>query len=251
MMSDSEPFEFVSAGADSAILCVHGFTSTPYSMRGLGSYLASDSLSVYSILLPGHGTSPEDLEKTVWNDWRLAVEEKYGFLRQRYKRVFLCGQSLGSLLSLHLASYYPCAGIVSISSGVRLKDRLSALIPLFKGVIRFINKKNGPDVKDPEAKQKEIHYQKMPTRSIREIQKLLKLVKKRLPFIQAPVLFVHAAEDHIIDVKSMEWCFEHVGSEVKRKIILTNSYHVATIDYDRQKVYHQTDSFIKKIIHNQ
>lgn len=248
MIPGSEPFSFISAESGSAVICVHGFTSTPYSMRELGSYLASDRLSVYSVLLPGHGTRPEDLERTTWTDWYSAVENKFNELSGKYRQVFLAGQSLGALISLVIASYHNCEGIVAISSGDELKDPLSDLIPLAHPFIRFINKTNGPDIKDPEAKKKEIHYERMPTRSIYEIQKILKLVKKRLPFVMAPVLFIHAAEDHVISVQSMERCFERIGSPVKRKVILRNSYHVATMDFDKNTVQRESKTFIEDFI---
>lgn len=244
----AEPFLFHSPAASNAMLCVHGFTSTPFSMLELGGHLAADDLSVYSVLLPGHGTNPHDLEKTTWNDWYTAVEKEYHNLSGRYGRVFLCGQSLGALLALSLASFCNPAGIISISSGLKLKSKLSALIPLWMHAQRFIRKKNGPDIKDPEAGKKEIHYQTMPLRSIHEIQKGLKLLKKRLPFIYAPVLFIHAAEDHVIDISSMERCYHLIGSTIKSKIILKNSYHVATSDYDRGRLFEETRNFIRMLM---
>ncbi len=244
----AEPFLFHSPSARSALLCVHCFTSTPFSMAELGRHAANDDLSVHSVLLPGHGTNHLDLEKTTWNDWYTSVENYYKNLSGSYEKIFLCGQSLGALLVLTLATFYNPAGIISISSGIRLKNKLTALIPLFKHVKRFTVKKNGPDIKNHWARKKEIHNPIMPLRSIHEIQKGLRLLKKRLPLVHAPVLFIHAADDKVIDIRSMEHCYRHVGSENKSKIILENSGHVATLDNDKDRLFEETRNFISTLM---
>ncbi len=217
-------------------------------MREYGSYLATERLSVYSVLLPGHGTSPEDLEQKKWADWLSAVEGKYQALSERYHEIFLAGQSLGAMLNLYLASVRPCAGVIAISAGTRLKDPFSVMIPVFRYIIRFVRKKNGADICDPEAKKREIHYPVMPAKSIREVQKVLKLVKNRLPLIKSPVLFIHAVNDHVIGIKSMEHCYRKIGSEMKRKVILKNGFHVATMDYDKATVMQMSMAFINECL---
>jgi carboxylesterase len=65
-----DPFDFVGDdNGDVGVVCIHGFTGTPYEMRYLGGALArtgSAIRAVRGILLPGHGTSLDDLERTRW-----------------------------------------------------------------------------------------------------------------------------------------------------------------------------------------
>ena len=42
-------------------LLIHCFTGSPKEFRQMGEYLAKKGISVYAPLLPGHGTSPEQL----------------------------------------------------------------------------------------------------------------------------------------------------------------------------------------------
>ena len=67
------PFDLVGEG-HVGVVCVHGFTGTPYEMRYLGDRLAGAGYHVHGLLLPGHGTRVEDLEQTRWTDWTASVE---------------------------------------------------------------------------------------------------------------------------------------------------------------------------------
>ena len=94
----AEPFDLVAnrvgdEEATTAVVCVHSFTGTPYEMRYLGERLADGGFHVRGVLLPGHGTSPEDLDRTTWHDWTGAVEAAFDELRTDFERVAVVGQS--------------------------------------------------------------------------------------------------------------------------------------------------------------
>ena len=55
------------------------------------------------LLLPGHGTRIEDMQRTNGKEWTAAVEHAYEELSRECNRVFLVGLSLGAVLACHLA----------------------------------------------------------------------------------------------------------------------------------------------------
>ena len=61
-------------GGSHGVLVLHGFTGNPQSMRPLAQALAAAGFTVELPLLPGHGTSVEDLIPTRWEDWSGAAE---------------------------------------------------------------------------------------------------------------------------------------------------------------------------------
>src|SRR3954466_2961289 len=63
-----DPFDFDGDGSV-GVVCVHGFTGSPYDMRFLGGELARAGFHVHGLMLPGHGTRIEDLDATRWTDW--------------------------------------------------------------------------------------------------------------------------------------------------------------------------------------
>jgi carboxylesterase len=55
----------------------------------------------------------------------------------------------------------------------------------------------------------------------------------------------HSVDDHTLPVSNTEIIMKGVGSKVKQRIELTNSYHVATIDYDAEIIYENSRIFIE------
>ena len=65
-MAGAEPFS--AAGGPYGVLVLHGFTGNPGSMRPLAEAFADAGFSVELPLLPGHGTSVEDMLGTGFDD---------------------------------------------------------------------------------------------------------------------------------------------------------------------------------------
>ncbi|MBC7976828.1 MAG: alpha/beta fold hydrolase, partial [Myxococcales bacterium] len=86
----SEPFDFVGDG-EVGVVCVHGFTGSPYEMRYLGEQLARAGHTVAGPRLPGHGTSVDELDRTGWEDWAAAVEREAEAMSARCRRVVVVG----------------------------------------------------------------------------------------------------------------------------------------------------------------
>jgi carboxylesterase len=108
----SDPFDLAGDASaetdpDVGVVCIHGFTGSPYEMRYLGGALARAGITARGLVLPGHGTSVDDLERTRWEDWAAAVEREIDAMFRRHGRVAVVGQSLGGLLALHVAAHRP------------------------------------------------------------------------------------------------------------------------------------------------
>jgi carboxylesterase len=74
-------------GEGIGIVLVHGFTSTPYEVRYLGEHLAREGFTVRAPLLPGHGATLDELDRTTWHDWADSVEREADAMRRRCARV--------------------------------------------------------------------------------------------------------------------------------------------------------------------
>ncbi len=96
-----EPFDL--AGNSTGVLLLHGFTSTPQSVRHVGYELhMRTGFTITAPLLAGHGTSPEDLARTGHRDWIASAEAALHALQQRASRVIVAGLSLGGTIALNL-----------------------------------------------------------------------------------------------------------------------------------------------------
>ncbi|HWN69404.1 MAG TPA: hypothetical protein VNM90_17305, partial [Haliangium sp.] len=75
-LGDSAPFWF-SGNNDVGVLCVHGFTGTPFEVRHLGRRLNEGGFTVSGPALPGHTTSIDELDQTTWRDWYGRVAQSF------------------------------------------------------------------------------------------------------------------------------------------------------------------------------
>lgn len=233
---------FYIKGGEIGVLICHGFMGTPQSVRYLGERFAELGYTVLAVRLKGHGTDYRDLEKCTSEDWFNSLENGYKVLKEECSKVFVIGQSMGGALTLKLAYKYPnIDGIMLINAALS--------VPAYEFVRkldhppRYINE-GKPDIKNPNIY--EITYDKAPTSAIFELQKTMASVPRVLPYVTCPVLGIYSIDDHVVPPESTEYILKHVRSANKNKVVLENSYHVASMDYDQEKIVQESHQFIVK-----
>lgn len=229
-------------GKVGALFC-HGFSSSPQNMRFLADYLAERGIAVRAPLLPGHGTTWEDLNTKTNEDWYSTIESAFHDLAAECDEVFLVALSFGAALALDLAARYPdrIAGIVTMAGFVGSKDPRRFVAP----VIRRLTKSLpgiGNDIADPE--HKEIVYDRLATNAAHFVLKQLKRARLGLPSVTAPILVMHGRNDHTVPAFNAHLIYDTVGSTDKELVWLERSYHVVTLDHDREEVFDRTYRFI-------
>src|SRR5256714_14080830 len=105
VLPGAEPFS--APGGPHGALVLHGFTGSPQSMRGLAKAFAAAGFAVELPLLPGHGTTVEDMATTGGDDWSGTAEAAYQELAARCDRVGVAGLSVGGPLTAWLARAPP------------------------------------------------------------------------------------------------------------------------------------------------
>lgn len=238
-----EPFK-LGSGPVGALL-VHGYTGSPQGMRGLGEALAEGGLNVHAPRLPGHGTTWQDLDTKRAEDWLGTVEGSFEELAEQTEEVFLVALSFGAALCLDLAARYPerVAGLVTISGLVDTRDPRRFVAPLIARIVKSLPGV-GDDIADPAGK--EIAYDRLPSRSTLEMVRFLKRAKAAVLHVRAPILIAHARQDHVVPPWNAQYLYDHVGSTDKELLWLDRSYHVVTLDFDRDLVSERTLAFIKE-----
>lgn len=244
----SAPFDLVGEGAV-GVVCVHGFTGTPYEMRYLGEQLARAGYSVHGLRLPGHGTRASDLDQTTWSDWADAVEDAYDTLRMLCGQVAVVGQSLGGLLALHLASRRPdVAAVASLAAPLWLEG-LSARVAQWAADgmlrrVRAIPKFYGSDVRDRRTRAENPCYSAIPTRALAELAAFMRVADKSLDAVTQPTLVLHALHDHTAPVA----CAARIAERTRavRLRVLPKSYHLIAADVERDIVAAEVIDFLRR-----
>ena len=130
-------------GSNLGVLLIHGFTATTTEVRHLAEFFIKKGCTVIAPLLPGHGTSPSDLNKTKLADWINCIEENYSCLKEKCDDVIVGGESMGGVLSLYLAEKHSDISAVLLYSTALSVGKLkySKLLRYFFPIID----KNIPD----------------------------------------------------------------------------------------------------------
>lgn len=231
-------------GGPHGALVLHGFTGTPQSMRGLAQAFADAGFSVEMPLLPGHGTSLDDMLSTGWSDWSAAVDAAYVDLAGRCEQVVVAGLSMGGSLALWVGMQHDdVAGLVLVNpacpppgSATETIEGLQALVDSDAAIMDAI----GNDIADPD--QTELAYAQTPVGPLLDLYKAGEELSARLGEITCPVLLMNSPEDHVVAPEHSEHVAASVGGPVER-VTLERSYHVATLDFDRDLINERAVEF--------
>ena len=239
----AEPFRH--DGGPVGVLLCHGFTGTPHSMRPWAEFLASHGLTVSLPRLPGHGTRWQDANLTRWTDWYGTVEREFLILKERCDDVFVMGLSMGGTLTLRLAERHGAdvAGIVLVNPSLLHRDPLMPLLPWLCQVVPSVRGVAG-DIKKPGVV--ELAYDRTPLRALYSLTKLWELVRNDLPLVTQPVLLFRSTEDHVVKPDSSALLRSKISSRDVEEVVLEDSYHVATLDNDAQRIFDGSLEFIRR-----
>ena len=244
-MKGSEPVFII--GNDIGFLFIHGFTGSPFEGRELAHRLHDTlGITVSVPLLPGHGTRPEDLQNLSWEEWYAFVENKFLELKMHCRQIFVCGQSVGAALALRLTANQDCQGVICLAGAVFLKDWRLFLLPIARHLVTYHYKSKGPDIRDKSRKAEIPNYPKYPVRSVDQLLALFENVRKDLSRVTAPALLIHSRKDRTIHFSNLKYIYNHIASANKETVILDESYHVISIDVEKELVWMRIESFINQ-----
>jgi carboxylesterase len=246
LIPGAEPWSHVADGPHGALV-IHGFTGNPGSMRGVAEALAEAGFHVEMPLLPGHGTTVDDMLPTRWADWLGAAEAAYQALGARTQKVVVVGLSMGGALTLRLGADHPeIAGLVCINPATQ--PQAPEVVEMLQGMIdsgTTTMPAIGSDIADPDAH--ESAYDATP------LAPLLSLVQDGLaplgaeyPNMHMPLLLLNSPQDHVVEPVQGDYLAAHYGGPVDR-VLLERSYHVATQDFDKDIIFDRSVAFAHRV----
>ncbi|WP_030783722.1 alpha/beta hydrolase [Streptomyces sp. NRRL S-920] len=244
VLPGAEPFRH--EGGEVGVLLCHGFTGSPQSLRPWAEYLAERGLTVSLPLLPGHGTRWEDMQATGWQDWYAEVERELRGLLERCTRVFVFGLSMGGTLTLRLAAKHGDAisGIVLVNPANKLHGLSPYALPVARHFVRT-TKGIASDIAKPGSV--EIGYDRVPLHAAHSMRVFFRMVDGELPQVTQPLLLLHSPRDHVVPPADSARVLSRVSSRDVTEILLEQSYHVATLDHDADRIFEESYAFIGRL----
>ena len=225
-----------------AVLFLHGFNSSPHALREWARLTADAGYRVSLPRLPGHGTTWRELAATRWRDWYDCAERELLALAAETDQVFVAGHSMGGSLALRLAAHRreAVAGLVLVNPGL-LAYPLHRLAPLASLVISRVPSRRH-DIAEPGALRH--GYDQTPLRAAVSLFEMFAEVRASLDLVTCPTLVFKSVADHVIPGASVDYLRSHLSSDDITVRELARSYHVATLDYDRDQIFLETLDFI-------
>lgn len=223
------------------VLFCHGFTGSPWSLLEWARLTADAGYRVSLPRLPGHGTTWQELNLTGWRDWYAAVERAFLELRAGCDTVFVAGLSMGGALALRLAEKYPddVAGLVLVNPAVMGYRKMWAIPTLrrFRASARAV----GSDIAAPGVLENA--YERTPLHAAASLMQLWVDVRACLDLVNCPILLFRSTTDHVVPAASAAFILSHVSSDDVTERVLSRSYHVATMDHDKDEIFRESLAF--------
>jgi carboxylesterase len=233
-------------GGEVAVLLCHGFTGSPQSLRPWAQHLAGQGLTVSLPLLPGHGTRWQDMALTGWQDWYAEVDRELRALRRRCARVFVAGLSMGGALALRLAARHGegVEGVIVVNPANKVHGLSAYALPVARHLVRTTKGIASDIAKEGVL---ESGYDRVPLHSAHSLRAFLRLVDGELPQVTQPLLLLRSVHDHVVPPADSARVLSRVSSTDVTEILLEQSYHVATLDHEADRIFEESYAFIARI----
>jgi len=244
-----------------AVLLFHGLTGSPGELYRFGKDLFSSGYDVYCPVLPGHCRDAEAIKLARWEDWHAFALKSFDEIANRYTAVYLSGICFGSVLALAVAAERQnVTGIAALSTTFFLDGwslpPVRVLMPFgFATIFKFLYAfpESGPMGVKNKAIRKQVEESMngknasalncFPLLCVYELSKLSRFMRKRLHQVDVPVIVFHSTRDDLASLKNAHVILKGVRSARKEFITLRNSYHLITLDNEKEMVSAKTIEF--------
>lgn len=254
------------AGGEHAVLLIHGLQSSPVEMQPLAKQLNQSGYTVHVPHIRGYGYKHGDDAHSIthWEDWHATVLAEFNALKRSYETVCVGGLCIGAVLSLSIAAELGDeVTALSLLATTLYYDGWSIpwyrfLLPIgYYTPFRYIysyREREPFGLKNKQLRKwvaREMEYKdssiagasKLALPAIHEAELLIRSVKQSMRRITAPALIMHAVEDDISTPRSAQFVASNIGSKIVECIMLHDSYHMLTIDNEREQVAADTIRF--------
>ncbi|MFW9827800.1 MAG: alpha/beta hydrolase [Candidatus Thorarchaeota archaeon] len=244
VMQGAGPFYF--KGNRIGILMIHGGGGgTSADLKDIAEDLhLKEGYTVNVPLLPGFGTTPKELKNIQLSDWKIFLSREISIMKDKCDKIIVGGHSMGGVLALILAANYNLDAVFTISAPIGIRNILILFVPFFKIFVKYHSIETEQFKKDTNGKW--VGYNKIPSNIATKLKKLIKEMKKSLKDIICPAIILQGCLDSEIKRKSIDYIFNNIKSERKRKVWLENNSHPILNSPDHDQIVLELIKFINE-----
>lgn len=254
------------AGGEHAVLLLHGLQSSPAELQPLAKKLNQAGYTVHVPHIRGYGFAHGDTPRSVthWQEWHAIATNEFLALKKQYQSVAVGGLCIGAVLSLSVAEEQgdEVAALTLLATTFWYDGwgipwyRFMRYVGYYSPVRYFYSYREREPfgLKNEQLRRwiaKEMSHKdssivgasRLNLPAIQEAERMIKSVKKNLSKVTAPAIVIHAEEDDVSSPRNADFVYANIGSRTKQLVMLDNSYHMITVDNDREQVASDTIRF--------
>jgi len=256
-------------GGPIGVLLIHGLCGSPTELRYVANGLARQGYTVSCPQLAGHCDGDTALRNSTWNDWYGSAQQGLKELSERCETVIVGGLSTGALLAMLLAHEHKTLvkGLTLFSPTLWLTGRR---VPWYAKLFNLVALKSIANLFDfPVPHQFGIKDDRLrnfickalkapgaakmpmttPGAAVLERRWLAQKVARIARFVSQPTLIIHPREDDYAGMDNAFFLQKNLLGHVDM-VVLEDSYHIVTIDRQRDLVLQRTTDFLARLTAN-
>lgn len=247
----SRPYLLKPLRVRAGIVLVHGYLAAPEEVRDMANYFYGQGYAVYCVRLKGHGTAPEDLARTNWEEWYESVNRGYAVIKSLTDDIIMGGFSTGGCLALLAAGKKrrKIRAVFSVNAPLQLRNYAVHLVPSLNAVNsligRFRKKSSAWEFVENNPENEHINYRRNPVTGVRELSEAMSAMERALPDIDVPTLVVQGSHDPVVDPSSGRLIFQQVGTTKKELLLLSRERHGIINGPGSEDVFDRIEYFLK------
>lgn len=232
------------------VIFIHGFMGSPCQFDDLTNIVFAHQYSVLTVLLPGHGGDGKEFARHGLNDWEKHLQNKIDQYRNRYKRIYLIGHSMGGLLALNASLFNdnPVCGIFLMSCPMKIRyfgpKAISARLRLLAYAKEHPIK--AEYIRSNSVSNPPVYVYPMWLHPILSLKKLIRKTRKNLGKVDVPVVIIHSKQDETVSFKSAQILYDGLVNASKKRITLNHSWHACYTREDKERMIHLLLDFIRE-----
>jgi carboxylesterase len=256
-------------GGRHAFLLLHGLYGNPQEMSYVGRKLHKAGYSVHIPCIRGCSTadSPWQSRRSRWEEWAAQVEAKFDELKREYEQVSVAGLCAGADLALTLAIkrsediHSLCLYATTLFfdgwniTRLRFARALAYYTPLryvmyFRETppygLKDARIRNWVAAQMAQSGQSAVGADRLSLIGVYQTERMMRHVRTNLNRVTAPTLIIHAREDDTSSLRSANLVEAKISASLKCKVVLENSYHIITLDNEKDVVVKETLDFVAR-----
>ncbi|WP_010098121.1 alpha/beta hydrolase [Ornithinibacillus scapharcae] len=224
-------------------LIIHGFTGGPHELEPLTEYLKEQTDWHISVpTLPGHGRKLA-LEDVDYKSWIEAAEVSLKQLKEDFDVIYVIGFSMGGMIAAYLAAKYKVDKLVLLATAGKYLSFKQISVDTFEVIKDGLTGKLGQNKIYRHYKRK---LGSVPLKANLEFLKLVRLTRKSLKDVEAPVLIAQGQMDSMVPYKTAYYLDKEIPAKKKEVVFFERSRHLICLGNDKDTLNRMVHEFLEK-----